>query len=319
MLKHIGKVMTVRGPIDAGAMGLTLPHEHVLVDFAGAEKVSRDNYDQDVAFEFILPHLQQIRNLGCQSFVECTPSYIGKDVTLCRRLSETTGLHVLTNVGYYGAGEDKYLPAHTYDESADQLAARWLQDAEGIDGTSIQPGFIKIGVDASSLSTVDEKLVRAAARAHLRSGLLIMSHTAYATPAMEQIAVLQQEGVHPSAWVWTHAQVEPDQDAQAAAARAGAWVAFDGCGPEEIERDVANLLAMKRQGLLGHVHLSHDAGWYQPQSEKDPQIEQDYVAHDFIFSELWGTLKDAGLTQEDLDLVCVQNPQRAFAIGRREL
>ena len=222
MLANHGKVMTVLGAIDADAMGLTLTHEHVLVDFAGAKLVSPDRYDQDDAFELILPHLRQAKDLGCQTFVECTPSYLGKDVILCRRLSEATGLHLLTNVGYYGAGDDRYLPRHAHEESADQLAERWLTDAESIDGTAVQPGFIKIGVDETSLSAVDEKLVRAAARAHLRSGLLIMSHTGYATPAMEQIAILKEEGVHPSAWVWTHAQNENDNDAHAAAAGVGA-------------------------------------------------------------------------------------------------
>ena len=59
-----GKVMTVLGAIDPDAMGLTLTHEHVLVDFAGAKLVSPDRYDQDDAFELILPHLRWARDLG---------------------------------------------------------------------------------------------------------------------------------------------------------------------------------------------------------------------------------------------------------------
>src|SRR5438034_9055189 len=42
-----GQVMTVHGPIDPGEMGTTLPHEHVLVDFIGAAKISRDRYNPD--------------------------------------------------------------------------------------------------------------------------------------------------------------------------------------------------------------------------------------------------------------------------------
>lgn len=139
-----------------------------------------------------------------------------------------------------------------------------------------------------------------------------MSHTSYAIPAMAQLAVLKQEGVDPSAWVWTHAN-EQDHDAHAAAARAGAWVSFDGCGEGDQERDVDNVIQMKRRGLLGRVHLSHDAGWYEPQSDYE------YRPHDFIFTQLQARLREAGLTQDDLDRVCVRNPRQAFAIRRREL
>ena len=75
---------------------------------------------------------------------------------LLRRLSRASKLHILTNTGYYGAANDKFLPPHAFTESADQLAARWIREArEGIDGTGIKPAFMKIGVDAGPLSDVD--------------------------------------------------------------------------------------------------------------------------------------------------------------------
>ena len=43
----VGKISTVRGPIEPEEMGFTLPHEHVMVDFAGAEKTGKDRYDAD--------------------------------------------------------------------------------------------------------------------------------------------------------------------------------------------------------------------------------------------------------------------------------
>ncbi|MBT6143854.1 MAG: phosphotriesterase, partial [Gemmatimonadetes bacterium] len=205
----MSEVMTVAGPIRPDQMGLTLTHEHVLVDFIGADKVSPNRYDADHAFARILPHLQRVKELGCDTFVECTPSFIGKDVRLLRRLSDATGLHIITNVGYYGAAQDKFLPAHAFEESAEQLADRWTGEWEsGIDGTGVRPGFIKIGVDLTALSAVDQKLVLAATITHKRTGLTIMSHTAVATPAMEQIGILLDQEVHPAAWIWTHAHKE---------------------------------------------------------------------------------------------------------------
>ena len=88
-------VMTVLGAVAPPALGVTLPHEHVLVDFIGADEVGPDRYDSDSAFEVILPYLEQVRELGCETFVECTPAYSGRDAALLKRLSEASGLKML--------------------------------------------------------------------------------------------------------------------------------------------------------------------------------------------------------------------------------
>ena len=161
----------------------------MLVDFIGADRVSPSRYDRDAAFARALPHLERIYTLGCRTLVECTPAYLGRDPELLRRLSRASKLHILTNTGYYGAANDKFLPPHAFTEDADQLAARWIREArDGIDGTGIIPAFMKIGVDAGPLSDVDRKLVRAAARTHRATGLPIYSHTGNGIAALAQVA-----------------------------------------------------------------------------------------------------------------------------------
>ncbi len=312
--ESVARVMTATGPIAPEAMGFTLPHEHVLVDFIGAEQVGRHRYDPDEAFSVILPYLRRAKAFGCDTFVECTPAYIGRDAALVKRLSEASGLRILTNTGYYGAADDRFVPAHAYDESADQLAGRWAAEwRDGIEGTGVRPGFIKIGVDAGSLSEIDEKLVRAAARTHLRTGLTVMSHTGPATPAREQLAVLREEGVHPSAWIWTHAQNERDNAHHRAAAEEGAWIAFDGIHRRELDRDRAHLRAMKDDGLLDRVLISHDAGWYSP-GELDGGDFRPFID---LFESFLPALEDDGFTKEEIRLLTVENPARAFAIRVR--
>ena len=311
-----GKIMTVNGPIDADDLGFVLTHEHVLVDFIGAEQAGKHRYDEDEAFAAILPHLEQAKIHGCTSFVECTPSYLGKDPMLLKRLAAATGMHLLTNTGYYGAADDRYVPAHAYGETADQLAKRWVDEFnEGIDGTGVRPGFIKIGVDPQSLSAIDEKLVRSAARAHRQTGLTIMSHTSLATPAHEEITVLKEEGISPTAWIWTHAQNEADNEQHRRAAEQGAWIAFDGvsANPEELARYLKHLLSMKEYGLLDRVLLSHDAGWYRP-GEAMGGAFRPFVD---LFETLLPALQERGFTDGELHLLTVENPRRAFAIQMR--
>jgi len=143
-----GRVMTVLGPISPGQLGRTLPHEHVRVDFVGADTVSRDRYDANEAYAVAIPCLCKARSVGCQALAECTPAYLGQDPQLLSRLATATGLHILTNTGYYGAAKDRCVPRHACEESADQLASRWVKQwTNGIEGTGIRPGFVKTGVD----------------------------------------------------------------------------------------------------------------------------------------------------------------------------
>ncbi len=72
-MKDNSFIQTVQGRIKPDQLGITLPHEHIMVDFIGADKVSRDRYNADEVFEVMLPYLKEIRALGVTGFVECTP------------------------------------------------------------------------------------------------------------------------------------------------------------------------------------------------------------------------------------------------------
>ena len=260
-------VSTVTGLTRADALGVTLMHEHVLVDFIGAAEVSRSRYDTDAVVATVLPYLRQVRALGCQTIVECTPAYLGRDARLLQRLSTASGVTILSNTGYYGAAQDKHVPAFAFTETAEQLAARWIREAErGIDDTPIKPAFMKIGVDAAPLSEIDAKLVRAAARTYRETGLPIASHTGTGAAAMAELDLLDAAGVPPSAFIWVHAQSERDDTFHLRVARRGAWVEFDGISPSSLGRHLELVQRMKtcllytspspRDGLLSRMPSS---------------------------------------------------------------
>ena len=311
-----GRVMTVAGPIDPAELGVTLPHEHVLVDFVGAAEVSPDRYSADEAYRTILPHLKRAREVGCQSLAECTPAYLGRDPKLLVRLSKDSGVRLLTNTGYYGAAGNKYLPAFAHKESADQLSARWLAEwKDGIDGTGVRPGFIKIGVDAGPLSDLHRKLVRAAVRTHKGSGLTIACHTGDGRAALDQLAVLKEEGVSPAAWVWVHANAERDPAVHLEVARAGGWVEFDGVGPQDQGRHVQLVTNLHREGLLNRVLISQDAGWYHVGEPGGGNVRP----FDYLLTKFLPALKAEGLTDAQVRQLTVDNPRDAFTVRRRLL
>lgn len=307
-------VMTVSGPIAPEQMGTTLPHEHVLVDFGGAEVVSPDRYDRYDVFETVLPYLQRARALGVRTLVEATPAYLGRDPLLLRRLADASGVQLVVSTGYYGAREDQHLPRHAFGEPADSLAARWIREwTDGIDGTGIRPGFIKIGVDTGPLSEMDRKLIQAAARTHRRTGLTIAAHTGPAAGALDQLAVLEEEGVDPSAWIWVHAQAEDDSTLHVRAAQSGAWISFDGLAPGDVDRYVARVALMKSEGLLQRVLVSHDAGWYHV-GEPGGGTFRPYEA---LFTDFLPALEAAGFTDDEIHQLTVVNPAEAYAVRVR--
>jgi len=300
----------VTGPIVPDRLGLTLMHEHVLVDFIGADRVSPTRYDADDAIKVILPHLTKAKNDGCQTLVECTPAYLGRDVQLLRRLSDASGLNILTNTGYYGAAKDKHLPRHAFDESADQLAARWTTEYErGIDGTPIKPAFMKIGVDEAPLSDVDAKLVRAAAMTSRATGLPIASHTSTGLAAVAELELLDQARVPARSFIWVHAQNERDTVYHSRVAKAGAWVEFDGISETSVARHVDLVVSMKTQGLLDRVLVSHDAGWYHVGEPGGGQFRP----YDTLFTKFVPALMAAGFSKDDVRMLLVENPRRVFA------
>jgi phosphotriesterase-related protein len=307
-------VNTVNGSLPASAMGTALIHEHFLVDFIGADKIRSDRWNRDEVVKKVLPYLLEAKKHGIKTILDCTPAFLGRDVTLQKQLAKESGLHILTNTGYYGARSNKYLPPWTFTESSEQIAKRWIGEFEnGIDNTTVKPGFIKIGVDAQPLSELHQKLVKAAALTHLRTGLTICSHTGVAVPAFEEIHLFQKMKVHPSAFVWTHAQAEKDTTLHVKAAAAGAWISLDGIGWGDFEKYADSIENLRSAGLLNKVLISHDAGWYKP-GEKDGGC---FTGYTNIFIKLIPLLKRKGFTDSDINQLLDKNPQEAFAIRVR--
>ena len=306
-----GRVMTVLGPVSPGELGSTLPHEHVLVDFIGADAVSRDRYDANEAYAVALPFLRRARAAGCRAFMECTPSYLGRDPQLLSRLARTTGLHILTNTGYYGAAKDRYVPRHAYEESADQLAGRWVKEwTDGIEGTGIRPGFIKTGVDAGPLSAIDRKLVQAAARTHARSGLTIASHTGDTRAALDQMEVLAEERVRPEAFIWVHAQSDWELESRVEAARKGAWIEVDNIDDKTVAVCVERVTALKQRGCLDRLLVSHDAGWYRPGEPGGGAFR----GFETVYTAFVPSLRQAGWTEAEVRQLLQANPAAAFTV-----
>ena len=245
--------------------------------------------------------------------MDATPNYLGRDVLLLQRLSDATGIRILTKTGLYGARQNQFIPAYALQASAEELAEQWISEFEGgINGTSVKPGFIKIGVDASDpLDPMHEKLVKAAAITHLRTGLPIASHTGEAKGLWPQLRILEEQGVSPGAFIWVHAQSEKDPKAYDLAAKRGCWISLDGLG-WEIERHLEKIRYAREQGFLDRLLISHDAGWFDPQKKV-----QEIKPYTDMFILVLPRLRATGFSDKEIDQLLKINPSRAYSIGAR--
>lgn len=310
-----GKIMTVTGEIPAFQIGRTLEHEHILTDFYRDDDNQPQSYTTAQVMDKVIPELLKAKALGIQTVVECTPAYLGRDVKLLKALSEKTGMYILTNTGYYGAQNNRFLPPEVLLMPAEALAGKWIAEFEhGIAGTGIKPGFIKIGVDRKALSEFHATLARAAALTHKATGLTIMAHSGPAIAAFQELEILREEGVSPEAFIWTHATDEKDSTRLVEAAKTGAWISADKYGWDEslTVRYPRLLKMMKDQGVLDKVLISHDAGWYDP-----GQPEMDFKPYTAIPEKLIPDLKKLGFTDEDINQLLIKNPANAFAVRKR--
>ncbi|NPV49339.1 MAG: hypothetical protein HPY69_20535 [Armatimonadetes bacterium] len=303
----MAQVMTVNGPMDPRVAGWALTHEHVLVDFIGADRIGPGRYDPDEVFAVMLPYLRALKAAGVGLLFECTPEYIGRDPALLRRLSEASGVALVTNTGWY---KDPFLPAWAHSATAEEIAARWIGEArDGIGPEQIQPGFIKIAANEGDLSDIQRKITTAAGLTSRATGLTIASHTTQGRTALQQVDVLAELGVPASRLVWVHADAEPDLELHARMAQRGAWLSYDGIR----EGNAAERLALVRAALERwpeQLLISQDAGWYHVGEPGGGDVARlDWLPREFV-----PMLRQAGVSEASVQQLLIENPARAFGL-----
>jgi phosphotriesterase-related protein len=262
--------MTVLGPIAGDQLGVTLPHEHLLIDVSykwqqPAEATLRALAEQPITLAnlgFLRRNIGLIKdNLrladvdlaaaealafkheGGGTIVDVSPNGIGRDPRGLRAIAAQTAIHTLTCTGFYLARSH---PPHVGRASSEQLADEMIGEIRhGIGGTGIRPGIIgEIGLGepmyapdhtTDELHPDEEKALRAAARAQRATGLPITIHIYNYRPnrlAHLALDILEAEGAALDRVVVGHLDVRIDVEYAASVAARGAYAEFDTFGIE---------------------------------------------------------------------------------------
>ena len=318
----MAEVQTVTGPISAEELGLTLVHEHFRTTDEAVRFQWPHAYDEDAEWEAALADAKAVAGHGVKTVVEPSAMFLHRDVSFSKRVAEASGLQVVVCTGVYTYD---HLPQFLANRSEDQVADLFVHDIEeGIQGTDVKAAFIKCACDEPGMLPGVEKVHRAAARASVRTGLPIMAHSRPANrTGLDQMKVFEEEGVDPARVQIAHTGDTDDLDYIEELLSRGPWIGMDRYGLDlflPIEPRNATVLALLERGYADRMLLSQDycstIDWFPPEVQE--QLRAGVVpkwSMTLLFEEVIPTLKEGGMTDEQLDTMMVENPRRWLAGG----
>ena len=309
-------VQTVRGPIDPGSIGFTLPHEHTAIALWHIPN-RWDYWELRRDEPIITAELARFREKGGTCLVDLTLPGVGRDPDWLAGLSASTGLDIVMGAGWYR--EAHYPPEALIDRrTVDDLADEIVRDAsDGVAGSGIKAGIIgEIGTDKPWLSAREERVHRAAARAARRTGLAITTHAVQSTVGLDQLTVFEAEGADLSRVIIGHADSNPDPAYHRAIVERGASVEFDFLGMSftPLERHgegriVESLCDLLAAGHVERILLSQDV-CHDSQLAHYGGNGYTYLADAFL-----PRLRAAGVSDDEIRTITIDNPRRLLTIG----
>lgn len=314
-------VRTVLGDIEPSSLGITYAHEHLVIDGGGAVTMSPDFLLVDA--DRLTEELQAGASAGLRTVVDAMPAACGRNPLLLAELSRRSGVQVIGSTGLHH--EKFYGPWHWSRRATDaDIAGLFVADiVDGIDQrdyggpiverTTIKAGLIKIAGSAGGPSERDLPIFRAAATAHLQVGVPVHTHCEAGTGALEQIALLTENGVPPERISLSHVDKIVDRGYQRAIFETGVFVVYDQAFRWG-DRDNGTLTLLEwaaDDGRLSQVMLGLDAarqGYYLSYGG-GPGLP-------FLLRGFSTAMDERGLDEAARTAIFVDNPARAFAFAK---
>jgi phosphotriesterase-related protein len=321
------RIPIIGGEIEASRMGRTLMHEHVFVRTPDLQEAWPGfmGWDEERAIADARDKLTAIKASGVDTIVDMTAPGLGRQVKRVAEAAEGTGLQIIVVTGYYTYTDlpfpMKYNgPGRFFNNDPDDafLVDLFVRDIEeGIEGTDIRAGVVKCCTDEPGVTPDIERLIRAVARAHLKTDVPIMTHThAKSKRGLDQQRILAEEGVDLTRVLIGHSNETSDLEYLTAMMDAGSYLGFDRCGlkvDHPLEDQQETLVELCKRGYAGQIVLSQDrhctSDWF-PEEGVVAMLPEWH--HGFVQQSLIPGLLENGVTEEQIELMMNENPRSFF-------
>jgi phosphotriesterase-related protein len=320
---HVPQVQTVRGPVDTADLGTTLMHEHIFVLTADVQQNYPEEWgSEDDRVADAVRRLTELAGRGVRTIVDPTVIGLGRYIPRIQRIAEQVDLNIVVATGCYTYDDVPFFFHHrgpALDPALpDPMVDLFVADIEeGITGTGVKAGLLKCAIDHQGMTRGVERVMRAVAAAHRRTGVPITVHThPTSRTGLEVQRVLGDEGVDPRRVVLGHSGDTTDVDHLTELAEAGFVLGFDRFGinlATTFEARADTLVEMCRRGFAGQIVLSQDAScyidWLAPGvMDLLPQWHYTHLLDDVL-----PYVREHGVTEEQIETMLVTNPHEYFA------
>lgn len=344
-----GQAQTVLGPIAGEAMGITLPHEHLLIDFKVMFKEPANGSERGLArqpvslanlgwvrqhFSSNLDNLQLLdetvardeallfKHAGGQTFVDPTNRGLARDPLALARVARATGLNIIMGSGYYvAAAHPPDMDTRTVDDVTREIVADLTV---GVGDTGVRAGFIgEIGTTWPWTDN-EKKVVRAAVAAQRDTGAALMIHPGrHERLPLQIVDFIRKEGADLGRTIMCHIErTIADRAVLLELAATGVLLEYDLFGletsyyPYNPAFDMPNdgermrqILSLIERGHLAQILMSHDIAY------KHCLTKWGGFGYHHLLVNVVPRLRAKGADDRTIQTLLVDNPRRAFVFA----
>jgi phosphotriesterase-related protein len=317
------QVETIRGRIATSALGRVLIHEHIFLMDMEYTTNYRADFFQDETITKAAARLNALKAAGYDTIIDLTVLGLGRHIPSLAKVAAQTELNIIVSTGIYTfdklPGPFSFYGPGLLCDAPEPMVTHFVKDiVEGIGGTAIKAGELKCAIDTPGLTPGVERAMRAVAKAHIITGVPITVHTAPQTESGLVVQrVLKEERVNLEDVIVGHCGDTTNIDYLMKLADAGSILGMDRFGVHfaiTTEQRVKTIAEMIKRGYVDHLALSHDCACW---SDFFPTVEAYNRAmpdHHYlhIHKQILPALREAGVTQSQIDKMFIDNPRRHF-------
>lgn len=298
-------IETVQGPLPPGKLGVTLYHEHLAMNPGPQEKYRMSIFDNP---DEISRELSDFKKYGGGTFVDMSPLNFGRNVLACKYISEKTGVNVICCTGFHN---EKFIPEWVHSKSDRDIESIVRAEIEdGIDGSGIRAGVIKLGSSSDFIHPVEQRLFGIISSVHKLTGIPISTHCDKGLQALEQCKLFIKHGVKPDRVLLGHVDIPNDADHLKKICDLGFNVGIDHIGRDLENHDqikLAMIGELVEEGYINQIFIAGDMG-----KKNYLKIYGGAPGFGYIVSEFKQLFLNHGMDSNQFDQIMVENPKRFF-------